>query len=99
MILHARDCRVYFRGIPKVVFCAVVATIVAANPSLKGQGGTRPIAAPSTRLETTRLHSTYREPSGHEIRLNPAGVPGLTLATADFNRDGYPDLVAGCGRV
>jgi hypothetical protein len=55
----------------------------------------RPAAKPFPGFGIRPIRSSARAADGREVALTPASVKPLSLAAGDFNRDGYPDFVAG----
>ncbi|MDQ6708573.1 MAG: FG-GAP-like repeat-containing protein, partial [Acidobacteriota bacterium] len=68
-------------------------------------GGLMISSASEERLSASRISIELRDPRSPELRLSvgaalprdPTRLPGLALASADFDEDGVPDLVTGFG--
>lgn len=99
MYFPEQNRRIYSSAILKALFCMAVATLAAVEPGLEAQVAVRMLGVTPTRLLTTRLTTSYHSPSGREVYFNQGEFEALSLATADFNGDGYPDLITGYGSV
>jgi len=69
--------------------------VAALSAQLAGASGDGQAVRATLKESLVRAH--YATPAGREISLAAVAATPLSLATADVNSDGYPDLAAGYG--
>jgi hypothetical protein len=69
----------------------LVATTTAASRELVT---IRQASMGSAKFKVAAIPASHKRAADREVHLNAPDSKPLSLATADFNHDGYPDLVA-----